>query len=82
MHDVLGLYDRKIPKFARQFAQLEGPMVEAVQSYRHSVKTRDFPAMKEVGSAEFRRYAAYRILYVCYLPKTLHMEMHVHLARG
>tara|TARA_B100000524_G_scaffold346315_1_gene246306 strand:+ start:416 stop:2677 length:2262 start_codon:yes stop_codon:yes gene_type:complete len=43
-HDVLGLYDRKKPRFSRQFADLEQPMLSALTDYCSAVKSRAFPA--------------------------------------
>ena len=31
-HDLLGLYDKKVPRFSHQFARLEGPMTAALQA--------------------------------------------------
>jgi pantoate--beta-alanine ligase len=43
-HDVLGLYDKFVPKFVRQFAQLESPMVRALEAYASAVDSRAFPS--------------------------------------
>lgn len=42
-HDLLGLYDKKVPRFSHQFARLEAPMTAALQEYVRAVKTRGFP---------------------------------------
>lgn len=43
-HDILGLYDRVVPRFSRQFALLEEPMRQALANYCAAVKARTFPA--------------------------------------
>jgi 3-methyl-2-oxobutanoate hydroxymethyltransferase len=43
-HDLLGLYDRFTPKFAKQYAQLAEPMRAAFEAYRQEVESRAFPA--------------------------------------
>lgn len=43
-HDLLGLYDRFVPKFAKQYAKLYPLMVEAISAYKQEVDTRAFPA--------------------------------------
>jgi 3-methyl-2-oxobutanoate hydroxymethyltransferase len=43
-HDILGLYDRVVPRFSRQFALLEEPMRRALATYCAAVKARTFPA--------------------------------------
>jgi 3-methyl-2-oxobutanoate hydroxymethyltransferase len=42
-HDVLGLFDRFVPKFARQYADLRRPILEALRAYRAEVESRAFP---------------------------------------
>jgi 3-methyl-2-oxobutanoate hydroxymethyltransferase len=42
-HDLLGLYDQKVPKFVRQFSKLEQPMRDALAQYVHAVDARAFP---------------------------------------
>ena len=45
-HDVLGLYDKKVPHFSRQFARLEAPMTAALREYVDAVKLGAFPQPK------------------------------------
>lgn len=45
-HDLLGLFDRFIPKFVKQYANLRQPILEALQSYRAEVECRAFPTEK------------------------------------
>ena len=49
-HDLLGLYDKKVPRFSHQFARLEGPMTAALQEYVRAVKTRGFPQPRHAFS--------------------------------
>lgn len=44
MHDILGLYDRFTPKFAKQYANLAESMQSAFEAYRDDVQRRAFPA--------------------------------------
>lgn len=43
IHDVLGLFDRFIPKFVKQYAKLGEPIVEALSRYRQEVEDGIFP---------------------------------------
>ncbi len=43
-NDVLGLFDRFVPKFAKQYAKLYPLIVEAFSAYKREVDTRAFPA--------------------------------------
>jgi 3-methyl-2-oxobutanoate hydroxymethyltransferase len=43
-HDLLGLFDRFVPKFAKQYAQLHATMAQAFAEYKRDVETRAFPA--------------------------------------
>lgn len=43
-HDLLGLFDRFTPKFARQYADLAGAMRAAFDAFRADVQARAFPA--------------------------------------
>jgi 3-methyl-2-oxobutanoate hydroxymethyltransferase len=42
-HDVLGLFDRFIPKFVKQYTNLRQPIIEALQAYKAEVEARTFP---------------------------------------
>jgi len=58
-HDVLGLYDKKAPKFSKQFASFEEPMTAALRAYARAVDARAFPSpqhsftMSDVEVAKF-----------------------------
>ena len=43
IHDVLGLFDRFIPRFVKQYAKLGDPIVEALTRYREEVEQGIFP---------------------------------------
>lgn len=44
IHDLLGLFDRFLPKFAKQYAQLHGVIADALTNYKKEVESRAFPA--------------------------------------
>jgi len=46
-HDLLGLFDRFVPKFVKQYAQLFGPAVEAVRAYAEEVRRGTFPGPEQ-----------------------------------
>lgn len=43
IHDILGLYDRPVPKLAKSYANLSGTITDAVQTYMREVKEGKFP---------------------------------------
>jgi 3-methyl-2-oxobutanoate hydroxymethyltransferase len=43
-HDLVGLFDRFVPKFVKQYAHLRQPMLEAFQAYKAEVEAGTFPA--------------------------------------
>ena len=43
IHDLVGLYDRFTPKFVKQYARINEPVVEALRQYREEVQNRTFP---------------------------------------
>jgi 3-methyl-2-oxobutanoate hydroxymethyltransferase len=43
IHDMLGLYSDFTPKFVKQYANLRGTMVEAVNNYISEVQKQQFP---------------------------------------
>jgi len=62
-HDLLGLYDRLLPKFVKQYAQLGQAAAAALASYAAEVRGGQFPgpehgfAMPEEALAEIREGA-------------------------
>ncbi|MBW2366989.1 MAG: 3-methyl-2-oxobutanoate hydroxymethyltransferase [Deltaproteobacteria bacterium] len=44
LHDLLGLFDRHVPKFAKQYAQLGNAAKSAIDSYFSEVQTGKFPS--------------------------------------
>lgn len=42
-HDVLGLFDRFVPKFVKQYAHLRQPILDAFKAYIAEVEARSFP---------------------------------------
>lgn len=58
-HDLLGLYDQKVPKFVRQFEKLEGRMRTALAAYARAVDERAFPQSVHtfpIADAELGRF--------------------------
>lgn len=47
LHDVIGLFDRFLPKFARRYADLGQEALKAVSRYREDVLSGNFPSDKE-----------------------------------
>ena len=43
-HDVLGLFERFVPKFVKQYAQLRDPIIDALRRYTTDVRAGQFPA--------------------------------------
>ncbi len=46
--DLLGLFDRYVPKFARQYLNLRGEIRRALEDYRHDVEGGRFPGEENV----------------------------------
>lgn len=44
LHDVLGLFDRFLPKFAKRFANLKDQAIEAIEAYKRDVEEGTFPS--------------------------------------
>ena len=44
IHDVLGLYEKIKPKFAKRYLELSGEIVKAVTSYKNDVMSGKFPS--------------------------------------
>ena len=60
VHDVLGLFERFVPKFVKRYAHLTQPIQEALAQFREEVETGRFPgpehtfamAREEMGKLE------------------------------
>lgn len=47
LHDVLGLFERFVPKFVKRYADLRGESLAAIRRYREEVERGVFPSEKE-----------------------------------
>jgi 3-methyl-2-oxobutanoate hydroxymethyltransferase len=52
LHDLLGIFDRFAPKFAKRYAELFAEMERALTAYRDDVTLRRFPASEHVFPIE------------------------------
>jgi 3-methyl-2-oxobutanoate hydroxymethyltransferase len=43
-HDMIGLFDRFLPKFVKQYAQIRPLIIEAIKVYGEEVRAGVFPA--------------------------------------
>lgn len=50
IHDVLGLFDRFLPRFVKRYAQLGETIRQALNSYREEVETGAFPGPEHIFS--------------------------------
>jgi 3-methyl-2-oxobutanoate hydroxymethyltransferase len=60
-HDILGLFDRFVPKFVKKFAQLRGESIEAVKHYIVEVGNGSFPAecnFSKMEAGELKQFKA------------------------
>lgn len=61
LHDLLGLYDRLLPRFVKRYANLGKTIEEALAAYREDVVNRRFPAEEhtyEMDPAELEAFLA------------------------
>lgn len=47
MHDLIGLFDKFVPKFAKQYAKVSDIILQAVKEYKNDVETGRFPTMEQ-----------------------------------
>jgi 3-methyl-2-oxobutanoate hydroxymethyltransferase len=47
MHDVLGLFERFVPKFVKQYANLKREALKAMKAFRSDVEKGDFPSRRQ-----------------------------------
>lgn len=62
IHDLLGLFDRFTPKFAKRYAELGYAMTAAVRAYREEVEARAFPGCEHtygIPDEEWRAFLAW-----------------------
>lgn len=50
VHDMLGLFERFVPKFVKRYANLSPILLEAFSEYRADVKAREFPQPEHLYS--------------------------------
>jgi 3-methyl-2-oxobutanoate hydroxymethyltransferase len=59
-HDLLGIYDGHVPRFAKRYHDLRSEMVSAVSHYAGEVRTRDFPGPEHVYSIDEQELQEFR----------------------
>ena len=47
LHDVLGIFDRFVPKFVKRYANLKDESIQAIRKYKEEVESGVFPSEKE-----------------------------------
>ena len=47
LHDVIGLFERFVPKFVKRYANLKAETLKAVKSYKEDVESSAFPSEKQ-----------------------------------
>jgi 3-methyl-2-oxobutanoate hydroxymethyltransferase len=47
LHDVLGMFERFVPKFVKRYADLKGEALKAIRTYREEVEKGDFPSEEQ-----------------------------------
>ncbi len=52
LHDILGLYPRFVPKFAKRYTDLTSTIKEAVTEYASEVRRGAFPEEKNVSKMD------------------------------
>ncbi len=60
LHDMLGIYPGRAPRFAKQYADLRSAMVSAVSEYAQEVRTRTFPTAEHTFSIDPQELEAFR----------------------
>ena len=60
LHDMLGIYPGRAPRFAKQYADLRSSMLGAVSEYADDVRARRFPASEHTFSIDPGELAAFR----------------------
>jgi 3-methyl-2-oxobutanoate hydroxymethyltransferase len=62
LHDLIGLFDRFTPRFARKYADLHQEIVRAVQAYCEDVRSRRFPGPEHTFSMDPEELAAFQAM--------------------
>ncbi|MCS7250972.1 MAG: 3-methyl-2-oxobutanoate hydroxymethyltransferase [Anaerolineae bacterium] len=62
LHDLLGLFDRFTPRFAKKYADLRREIVRAVRAYCEDVRSRRFPGPEHAFSMDSEELAAFRAM--------------------
>jgi 3-methyl-2-oxobutanoate hydroxymethyltransferase len=60
LHDLLGIYEGRAPKFVKRYAELRRAMVDGLSAYAAEVRSGDFPGAEHVYSAEPNELAELR----------------------
>jgi 3-methyl-2-oxobutanoate hydroxymethyltransferase len=60
LHDVLGIYPGRAPRFAKQYAELRSAMLGAVSEYAREVRGRSFPGPEHTFSIDPQELEAFR----------------------
>lgn len=47
LHDVIGLFERFVPKFVKRYANLRGEALSAIRTYREEVEKGEFPSEEQ-----------------------------------
>jgi 3-methyl-2-oxobutanoate hydroxymethyltransferase len=59
LHDLLGIFDRFTPRFAKRYAELSAEMQRALGAYREDVRQRRFPDAEHSFSIDDAEWAAW-----------------------
>jgi 3-methyl-2-oxobutanoate hydroxymethyltransferase len=60
LHDMLGIYPGRAPRFAKQYVELRSAMLAAVSEYAEEVRTRRFPSAEHTFSIDPGELRAFR----------------------
>jgi 3-methyl-2-oxobutanoate hydroxymethyltransferase len=47
LHDVIGMFERFVPKFVKRYADLKGEALKAIKTYREEVEKGEFPSEEQ-----------------------------------
>src|SRR5579863_7999153 len=60
LHDMLGIYPGRAPRFAKQYAELRSPMIAAVSEYAAEVRAGSFPTAEQAFSIDPAELVTFR----------------------